>query len=87
MRVAAPLDIAGDVSVDLSRRSVVDEVIAWIDSGLLWGIWLAVPCTFDSIASGHVQRSAEELAKRERLVANALRLEGNRVGGGLCINI
>ena len=51
MRVATPLDTQNGSGFDISNRSTLRAVAAWLRSGLVWLLWLAVPCTLNGQAT------------------------------------
>ena len=42
--------------------------------GLVWGVWIAISCTPDSVAGQWVNRTEKELSVRESSVSNVLYL-------------
>jgi len=72
LRIGIPFELNLGWCFDLSRLPVASEIARWIRDGFVWCLWLAISCTPDSVAGQWAQRSADEVAARERLVPRAL---------------
>ena len=77
-RVSVPFDLANGAAYDLGDVRVVRVVANWICCGLISVLWLAVPCTDDSVASQSVKRDPERVERRASLLRHV-----DKIGQGL----
>ena len=40
-----PFDVLRGAAFDVSRPAVARTVLGWIAAGMVWGVWLATPCS------------------------------------------
>ena len=80
LRVAPPFDNRRGAGFDITNPRVLREILRWIDAGLVWLLWLAIPCTNKSSAKPHPSAEALELDRRVLVAVCRLLAAAKRAG-------
>ena len=74
IRVAQPVDLAYGLEFDVLDPRVQRAILGWVDSGLLAGVWVSVPSSFDRLPHYGALDAAQRQTHRQRLLRFCVRL-------------